>query len=242
MKGTGSFSEECSCCRNHCGCTWALRLRVSGLGSQIVQVTEKRLSPICSSWRYVLLSAVPDIKRSLQLLVETLTFWFWFWRWLTLLFSLRRWATSHIWLLCWMLKSLQADIFSTGLCCMFCVLTEGWISIKSVQLMGSAMLSAEWSPQTFACLNVLYRYNKDIHLGGGLAVPLEISPQIFMQISTTWCYLHLLTCCPPLLLLAITQTNTISKNLVSEHKHFQFYWYSCYAETFILWLNNSSCS
>ena len=157
-------------------------------------------------------------------------------------FSAWRWATSHIWLLCWMLKSLQADIFSTGLCCMFCVLTEGWISIKSVQLMGSAMLSAEWSPQTFACLNVLYRYNKDIHLGGGLAVPLEISRQIFMQISTKRCYLHLLTCCPPLLLLAITQTNTISKNLVSEHKHFQLYWYSCIAETFIIWLNNSSCS
>ena len=85
-------------------------------------------------------------------------------------------------------------------------------------------------------------FSKDIHLGGGLAVPLEISRQIFMQISTIRFYRHVLTCCQPLLLLAVTQTNTISKNLVSEHKHFQFYRYSCYSETFILWLNNSSCS
>ena len=94
------------------------------------------------TWWCVLLSAVPDIKRSLQLLVDTLTFW---WRrWLTLLCSLRRWAPSRSWLLFGMLETLQAGSFSTGLCCMFCVLTEGWISIISV-LMWSVMLSAEWS-------------------------------------------------------------------------------------------------
>ena len=92
------------------------------------------------TWWCVLLSAVPDIKRNLQLLVETLTFW---WRrWLTLLCSLRRWAPSRSWLLCGMLETLQAGSFSTGLCCMFSVLTEGWISIISV-LMASVMLSAE---------------------------------------------------------------------------------------------------